>query len=77
MFRVLLERLRQGHRTSRYPLELPVLPDRDGDVPVYRVWVDFTYAASFWEAAALIAEELGGRVVGAACVYPELAAGMP
>ena len=54
-----------------------VLPDRDGDVPVYRVWVDFTYAASFWEAGALIAEELGGRVVGAACVYPELAAGRP
>src|SRR5436190_24361257 len=28
MFRVIQERLRQGHRTSRYPLELPVLPDR-------------------------------------------------
>jgi len=28
MFRVLRERFRQGHRTSKYPLELPVLPDR-------------------------------------------------
>jgi Ni,Fe-hydrogenase III small subunit/NAD-dependent dihydropyrimidine dehydrogenase PreA subunit len=28
MFSVILERLRQGHRTSRYPLELPVMPDR-------------------------------------------------
>jgi Ni,Fe-hydrogenase III small subunit/Pyruvate/2-oxoacid:ferredoxin oxidoreductase delta subunit len=27
MFRVLRERIRQGHRTSKYPLELPVLPD--------------------------------------------------
>jgi sarcosine oxidase subunit gamma len=50
------------------------LPDRDGDVPVYRLWVDFTYAASFWESVVEIVEELGGRVVGAACVYPELAA---
>lgn len=34
MFTVLLERLRQGHRTSRYPLELPVLPDRFRGRPV-------------------------------------------
>ena len=52
-----------------------VLPDVGGGVPVYRTWVDFTYAASFWESVVEIAEELGGRVVGAACVYPELAAG--
>src|SRR5262249_44021593 len=52
-----------------------VLPDSGGDVPDYRLWVDFTYAVSFWEAVAEILEELGGRVVGAACVYPELAAG--
>jgi Ni,Fe-hydrogenase III small subunit/Pyruvate/2-oxoacid:ferredoxin oxidoreductase delta subunit len=28
MLDILRERLRQGHRTSRYPLELPVFPDR-------------------------------------------------
>ena len=34
MFSVFRERLRQGHRTSRYPLELPVLPDRFRGRPV-------------------------------------------
>ena len=34
MLNVLLERLRQGHRTSRYPLELPVLPERFRGRPV-------------------------------------------
>jgi Ni,Fe-hydrogenase III small subunit/Pyruvate/2-oxoacid:ferredoxin oxidoreductase delta subunit len=34
VFKVLLERYRQGHRTSRYPLELPVLPDRFRGLPV-------------------------------------------
>lgn len=31
---IIQERLRQGHRTSRYPLELPVLPDRFRGVPL-------------------------------------------
>jgi sarcosine oxidase subunit gamma len=53
-----------------------VLPDRDPrDFPVYRLWVDFTYAVSFWESVVEILQELGGRVVGAACVYPDLAGG--
>jgi Ni,Fe-hydrogenase III small subunit/formate hydrogenlyase subunit 6/NADH:ubiquinone oxidoreductase subunit I len=34
MFDIVRERLRQGHRTSRYPLELPVLPDRFAGRPV-------------------------------------------
>jgi Ni,Fe-hydrogenase III small subunit/NAD-dependent dihydropyrimidine dehydrogenase PreA subunit len=34
MFDVVLERLRQGHRTSRFPRELPVLPDRFRGRPV-------------------------------------------
>ncbi len=34
MIRAILERLRQGHRTSRYPLELPVLPERFRGRPV-------------------------------------------
>src|SRR5438067_13490355 len=33
MLRVTLERLRQGFRTSPYPLELPVLPDRFRGLP--------------------------------------------
>lgn len=49
-----------------------VMPDRGGDVLAYRLWVDYTYAASFWESVVEIMEELGGRVVGAACFYPEL-----
>jgi Ni,Fe-hydrogenase III small subunit/formate hydrogenlyase subunit 6/NADH:ubiquinone oxidoreductase subunit I len=34
MWRVFRERLRQQHRTSRYPLELPVLPPRFRGLPV-------------------------------------------
>src|SRR5947209_4727426 len=34
MLDVVLERLRQGHRTSAYPRELPVLPDRFRGRPV-------------------------------------------
>ena len=33
MIRNILERLRQKHRTIRYPLELPVLPDRLRGMP--------------------------------------------
>ena len=45
-----------------------VLPDPLGDVPLFRLWVDFTYGVYFWEALAGIAEELGGRVIGAAVI---------
>src|SRR5438045_897358 len=34
MLRVALERLRQGFRTSPYPLEVPVLPERVRGLPV-------------------------------------------
>jgi Ni,Fe-hydrogenase III small subunit/formate hydrogenlyase subunit 6/NADH:ubiquinone oxidoreductase subunit I len=34
MIKVLLERLRQGHRTASYPRSLPVLPDRFRGLPV-------------------------------------------
>src|SRR5579859_3856 len=34
MFDIIRERLRQGHRTNRYPLELPVLPDRFRGMPI-------------------------------------------
>jgi sarcosine oxidase subunit gamma len=49
-----------------------VLPEPRDELAVFRLWVDYTYAASFWESLAEIAEEVGGRVVGAACFYPGL-----
>src|SRR5262245_18803808 len=33
MLNVIAERLRQGHRTTKYPAELPVLPDRFRGLP--------------------------------------------
>ncbi|REK23084.1 MAG: hypothetical protein DWQ42_15840 [Planctomycetota bacterium] len=44
---------------------------RDG-VPSYRMWVDYTYAAYLWDVLEEIGGELGGAVVGAAAVSPEL-----
>jgi sarcosine oxidase subunit gamma len=49
-----------------------ILPDAVGDVLLYRLWVDCTYAVFLWEVLATIVRELGGRLVGAACFYPEL-----
>ena len=37
-------------------------------LPVYRLWVDSTYAEYLWEHLSQIATELGGRVVGAECL---------
>lgn len=36
-------------------------------LPVYRVWVDSTYAGYLWENLRQISAELGGRVVGVSC----------
>jgi sarcosine oxidase subunit gamma len=49
-----------------------ILPDAVSDVPLYRLWVDCTYAVFVWEVLAGIVGELSGRLVGAACFYPEL-----
>lgn len=49
-----------------------ILPDSLGEVSLYRLGVDCTYAVYFWETLAEIAAEGGGRIVGAACLYPEL-----
>ena len=49
-----------------------VLPGALGEVPLFRLWVDPTYAASLWEMLVPIGEELGGRVVGADSLPPEL-----
>ncbi len=49
-----------------------VLPDQVNGIALFRFWVDPTFAVSFWEMLAEIAGELGGRVVGAGCFYPDL-----
>ncbi|MDP7018579.1 MAG: hypothetical protein QGG36_22465 [Pirellulaceae bacterium] len=48
-----------------------VLPDRDAE-PVYRVWVDPSYAVYLWETLVEIVEDLGGAVVGADRLYSQL-----
>jgi sarcosine oxidase subunit gamma len=52
-----------------------VLPDSIQGAPLFHFWVDPSFAVSFWETLAEISGELGGRVVGAACFYPELRGG--
>lgn len=49
-----------------------ILPDPRDEMPLYRLWVDATYAVYLWETLAGINRELDGRTVGAACLYPEL-----
>jgi sarcosine oxidase, subunit gamma len=51
-----------------------ILPETVGGQTAYRLWVDPSYAPDLWHSLATIVEELGGRAVGAACVYPELSA---
>jgi hypothetical protein len=58
--------------TRAYGINCGILPDSADDLPCYRFWVGPTFAVSFWELLTEIIEELGGRVVGAACFYPEL-----
>ena len=45
-----------------------ILPETIGAWPAYRLWVDPSFAADLWEALAGIVGELGGRVVGTACL---------
>jgi sarcosine oxidase subunit gamma len=48
-----------------------VLPGEAGGAPAFRLWVDPTYAVSFWEALAEVVAEMGGacprRTGGLAC----------
>ena len=46
-----------------------ILPQKSA----YRIWVDYSYAAYLWDTLVDISAELGGRVVGAASIYPDLA----
>ena len=45
-----------------------ILPQRGEDPPVYRLWVDPSFAVYLWEQLAQIAGDLGGGVVGVDCV---------
>src|SRR5205823_8437684 len=49
-----------------------ILPEALGEVPLFRFWVDSGYAVSCWETLIEIAEELDGKVIGAASCFPEL-----
>lgn len=50
-----------------------ILPQPIGDLPVYRMWTDYTYAPYLWETLVEIIDELGGGVIGARCHYPDMA----
>lgn len=49
-----------------------ILPDAVRGIPTYRIWVEPSYAIYLWETLIEISESLGGSVIGAACLYPEL-----
>ena len=50
-----------------------VLPQRIAEVDAYRLWVEPSGAVYLWQTLATIVSELGGGLIGAASVYPELA----
>ena len=49
-----------------------VMPDPVDELPVYRLWVDPSYAIYLWQTLETICRDLGGLVIGAACFHPEL-----
>ena len=49
-----------------------ILPETVADVPIYRLWVDYSFAAYLWEILAEIGHELNGSIIGAGGVYPDL-----
>ena len=49
-----------------------IMLDPIDELPVYRIWVDFTFALFLWQTLDRICAELGGRIIGAACFYPDL-----
>jgi len=49
-----------------------VLPDPVADIWACRLWIDCSYASYLWEALVEISDSLGGSVVGAGCIFPEL-----
>jgi len=49
-----------------------LLPEVIDASPAWRVWIDCSYASYLWETLAQICEDLGGDVIGAGAIYPEL-----
>ena len=49
-----------------------ILPETLNAIGIYRLWVDYCDAIYLWQTLTQIIGELGGRVVGAACLYPDL-----
>lgn len=49
-----------------------VLPELVERLPAYRFWFDSSYAVSMWQTLNEICQELGGNIIGAGCVIPEL-----
>jgi sarcosine oxidase gamma subunit len=49
-----------------------ILPQPEQDTEVYRLWVDHSHGIYLWQTLVQISDELGGRVIGAACFYPHL-----
>jgi len=40
-----------------------ILPDRGAECPIFRLWVDYTFAVYLWPILAEVNNDLGGRVV--------------
>lgn len=48
-----------------------ILPDSIGELPAYRLWIDPSYAVYVWETLEQICHDLGGKAVGAGCLFPD------
>ena len=46
-----------------------ILPQPVDQVPIFRLWVDPSYAVALWETLNGIVDEFDGGIVGAACFY--------
>jgi sarcosine oxidase subunit gamma len=46
--------------------------DSVGELTAFRFWIDASYAAYMWETLLQICEDLGGSLIGAGCLFPEL-----
>ena len=46
-----------------------ILPQTADEISSYRLWADASYAVYLWQTLGRISGELGGRVVGAACLF--------
>ncbi|REJ75880.1 MAG: hypothetical protein DWQ34_06845 [Planctomycetota bacterium] len=51
-----------------------LLPETIADQQAFRLWLDPSYAPYLWEELVVIVESLGGHVVGAGRLFPDLPA---